>query len=117
MNAVDYILKPFDKQRVARALERVQRIREREALPNERLENLMTQLGARGNGQPVKLLVKVQGRLFLVDAEEMVSASIEDGIITISTRDFEGTSNYRTSRSLRNRSIRNVFGGRTARTW
>jgi len=55
-------------------------------------------LGTRSG--PVKLLVKTQGRLFLVDAEEMVCASIEDGIITISTRDFEGTSNYRTIEEL-----------------
>jgi two-component system response regulator LytT len=99
VNAVDYILKPFDKQRVSRAIERAQRIRSAEASPAERLETLVTQLGARGS-QPLKLLVKAQGRLFLVDASEMVCASIEDGTITISTRDFEGTSNYRTIEEL-----------------
>jgi two-component system LytT family response regulator/two-component system response regulator LytT len=99
VNAVDYILKPFDKQRVSRALERAQRIRSAEASPAERLESLVTQLGARGT-QPLKLLVKAQGRLFLVDAAEVVCASIEGGTITICTRDFEGTSNYRTIEEL-----------------
>jgi len=99
VNAVDYILKPFDKQRVSRAIERAQRIHSAESSPAERLETLVTQLGARGS-QPLKLLVKAQGRLFLVDAAEMVCASIEEGTITISTRDFEGTSNYRTIEEL-----------------
>ena len=38
--------------------------------------------------------------MFLVDADEMVCASIEDGTITISTRDLEGISNYRTIEEL-----------------
>jgi len=59
---------------------------------------LMTQLGTRT--QPVKLLVKSQGRLLLVDAADMVCASIEDGTITICTRELEGTSNYRTIEDL-----------------
>jgi DNA-binding LytR/AlgR family response regulator len=99
VNAVDYVLKPFDKQRVSRAIERARRAHTAEASPAERLETLVSQLGGRGS-QLVKLLVKAQGRLFLVDADEMVCASIEDGTITISTRDLEGVSNYRTIEEL-----------------
>jgi two-component system, LytTR family, response regulator LytT len=99
VNAVDYVLKPFDKQRVSRAIERARRAHSAEASPAERLETLVSQLGGRGS-QLVKLLVKAQGRLFLVDADEMVCASIEDGTITISTRDLEGVSNYRTIEEL-----------------
>src|SRR5215472_14755965 len=71
-NAVDYILKPFDKQRLARAVQRAQRIVGSHVSPSERLETMMTQLGTRT--QPVKLLVKAQGRLLLVDAADMVCA-------------------------------------------
>jgi len=99
VNAVDYILKPFDKQRLARAVQRARRILGAEHSPAERLETLVNQLGNRSD-QPVKLLVKSQGRLLLVDAEDMVCASIEDGTITICTRDLEGTSNYRTIEDL-----------------
>src|SRR5579883_2159314 len=53
VNAVDYILKPFDKQRLARAVQRAQRIVGSHVSPSERLETLMTQLGTRT--QPVKL--------------------------------------------------------------
>ena len=52
------------------------------------------------SAQPVKLLVKSQARMFLVDAEEMIYASIQDGTITIFARDAEGVSNYRTIEEL-----------------
>ncbi len=100
VNAVDYILKPFDKQRVARVVHRAKRLLSAEvATPAERLETPASHAGSR-SGQPVKLLVKSQGRLLLVDAADVVCASIADGTITIVTREFEGTSNYRTLEEL-----------------
>jgi two-component system, LytTR family, response regulator LytT len=95
VNAVDYVLKPFDKHRLSRAIERAKRAHGADASPTERLEMLVSQMGGRVN-PVVKLLLKAQGRLILVDATDMVCASIADGIITIATREFEGTSNYRT---------------------
>ena len=100
VNAVDYILKPFDKQRLGRAIERTKRVLGMAASPDERLETLVSQLGTRSGGTPVKLLLKTQGRLLLADAAEVVCASIAGGSITIVTRDFEGTSNYRTLEEL-----------------
>jgi two-component system LytT family response regulator/two-component system response regulator LytT len=38
--------------------------------------------------------------MFLVDAEDMIYAAIQDGTITIFARDFEGVSNYRTIEEL-----------------
>ena len=99
VNAVDYLLKPFDKHRLARAIERVKRAQDADTSPTERLETLVTQMGTRVN-PPVKLLVKSQGRLILVDATDMVCASIADGTITIATREFEGSSNFRTIEEL-----------------
>jgi two-component system, LytTR family, response regulator LytT len=100
VNAVDYILKPFDKQRLAKAIQRARKSMDAEVFPAERLETLVNQLGQQRQGQPVKLLLKSQGRLLLVDAADVVCASIEDGTITVSTREFEGTSNYRTIEEL-----------------
>lgn len=99
VNAVDYILKPFDKARLARAIGRAKQVQGTEASPAERLETLVSQMKSRAE-TPLKLVVKAQGRLFLVDAADMVCASINDGTITITTRDFEGTSNYRTIEEL-----------------
>jgi two-component system, LytTR family, response regulator LytT len=101
VNAVDYVLKPFDKQRLSRAIERAKRIHGADSSPSERLELLVTQMGgARANPPMIKLLLKAQGRLILVDAADMVCATISDGTITIATREFEGTSNYRTIEEL-----------------
>jgi len=107
VNAVDYVLKPFDKGRVAKAVQRAKKMIEAQASPVERLETLVGQLGAGAGaakppeaGKHVKLLLKAQQRMFLVDAEEMVYASIQDGTITIFTKDSEGVSNYRTIEEL-----------------
>jgi two-component system LytT family response regulator/two-component system response regulator LytT len=100
VNALDYVLKPFDKGRVAKAILRARRLLEGKASPAERLESLLSQLGTAKPPQRVRLMVKSQQRLFLVDAEDMIYASIEDGLITIVTRDFEGLSNYRTIEEL-----------------
>ena len=101
VNAVDYVLKPFDKQRLSRAIDRAKRSRDADSSPTERLETLVTNMAAAPRANSVvKLLLKTQGRLILVDATDMVCASISDGIITIATREFEGTSNYRTIEEL-----------------
>jgi two-component system response regulator LytT len=100
VNAVDYVLKPFDKGRVAKAIQRAKKMVEANSSPVERLESLVGQLGATKAAQPVKLLMKSQSRLLLIDAEEMAYASIQDGTITIYTREAEGVSNFRTIEEL-----------------
>jgi len=99
VNAVDYLLKPFDKARVARALARARQFIDAPPDDSQRLTTLLESLGARA-APPAKLLLKTSQRLLLVDAEEMVFATIEDGVITIATREGEGTSNYRTLEEL-----------------
>jgi two-component system response regulator LytT len=104
VNAVDYVLKPFDKPRIAKAIQRAKKMLEAQTSPVERLEILMGQLAlphpVAKTQQAAKLLVKSQSRMFLVDAADLIYASIQDGTITIFTRDFEGVSNYRTIEDL-----------------
>ncbi|MBZ5528245.1 MAG: LytTR family DNA-binding domain-containing protein [Acidobacteriia bacterium] len=101
VNAVDYVLKPFDKARIARAIQKARREIESQTSTTERLEMLVNQLGGAAKpAQPVKILVKSQQRLLLVDSEDLIFASIEDGLITVIARDSEGTSNYRTLEEL-----------------
>ncbi|MBI3669234.1 MAG: response regulator transcription factor [Acidobacteria bacterium] len=109
VNAVDYVLKPFDKGRIAKAIARAKKMLEAKASPAERLETLVSQIGAVKSAQPVKLLVKAQQRLLLVDAEDVVLASIEDGLITVVTKEFEGSSNYRTIEELQSSLDADVF--------
>src|SRR6267142_2145328 len=102
VNAVDYVLKPFDKARIAKAIARARKMLETQTSATERLEQLVSQLGAvkQNSSPPVRLLVKSQQKLLLVDGEDLVFASIEDGIISMMSRDAEGTSNYRTLEEL-----------------
>ena len=46
VNAVDYVLKPFDKARIAKAIQRAKKMVEAHTSPVERLETLVGQLGA-----------------------------------------------------------------------
>ncbi|MGO9641978.1 MAG: LytR/AlgR family response regulator transcription factor [Candidatus Acidiferrales bacterium] len=96
VNAVDYVLKPFDRARLAKAVQRAKKMMEADASPAIQLETLVSQIGAAKASQPVKLLVKTQQRLLLVDADDIIFASINDGLITVVTKDVEGSSNYRT---------------------
>jgi two-component system response regulator LytT len=104
VNAVDYILKPFDKARIAKAIQRAKKMLEAQTSPVERLEILMGQLAlphpTPKTTQAAKLLVKSQSRMFLIDGADLIYASIQDGTITIFTKDFEGVSNYRTIEEL-----------------
>ena len=100
VNAVDYVLKPFDKGRIAKAIQRAKKMLEAKSSPAERLETLVSQLGTAKSAHRVKLLVKTQQRLMLVDADNVVYASIEDGLITVVAKDIEGSSNYRTLEEL-----------------
>jgi len=98
VNAVDYVLKPFDKHRISKAIQKVKREIESETSPTERLEQLVSQLAAPKPSatQPAKILIRSQQRMLLVDSRDVIFASIEGGLISIIAKDVEGTSNYRT---------------------
>lgn len=103
VNAVDYVLKPFDKARIQKAIQKVKREIESESSPTERLEQLVSQLAAApkpASSQPAKVLIRSQQRMLLVDSRDLIFASIEGGLISISAKDIEGTSNYRTLEEL-----------------
>jgi two-component system LytT family response regulator/two-component system response regulator LytT len=102
VSAVDYLLKPVDKTRLAKAIARARKMMDAEPADDGRLKALLDQLGKR-RAAPSKILLKTQQRLLLIDAEDMVYATIDDGLITIVTRESEGTSNYRTLEDLQER--------------
>lgn len=99
VNALDYLLKPFDKKRVAAA---VQKARERieTAGPEDKLDALVRMLESQKPQPASKILIKAQGRMFLVDQKDICFASIEDGVITVVTATLEGHSNCRTLEEL-----------------
>jgi two-component system response regulator LytT len=102
VNAVDYVLKPFDKARIARAIQKAKKEIEAHTSTTERLEQLVSQLTAPkpSSSQPSKVLVRSQQRMLLVDSRDLIFASIEGGLISVIAKDVEGTSNYRTLEEL-----------------
>jgi len=102
VNAVDYVLKPFDKARISKAIQKAKKEIEAHTSPAERLEQLVSQLAApkSASTQPTKILVRSQQRMLLVDAEDLIFASIEGGLISVTAKDLEGSSNYRTLEEL-----------------
>lgn len=99
VNAIDYLLKPFDKARVAQSVKKAKAKASAAGIPTERLETLIRSLEAKPL-QPAKILIKAAGRLFLVDQKDICYASIEDGVITVVTAQIEGQSNCRTLEEL-----------------
>jgi len=102
VNAVDYLLKPFDKKRVAQSVQRAIAQQGAEGLPARKIDTIVRMLQA-PKPQTSKILLKAVGRMFLVDQREICYASIEDGVITVVTAGpsgMEGHSNCRTLEEL-----------------
>jgi two-component system LytT family response regulator/two-component system response regulator LytT len=97
LEALDYLLKPVDKERLGQTIERAHKwLSER---PKSALAVPMEN-AAKPALQRTKVLVKSQGRNFIVDAHDIIYATIDDGLITVVTIGFEGISNYRTIEEL-----------------
>jgi two-component system, LytTR family, response regulator len=100
VNAIDYLLKPFDRKRVAQAIEKARKkVQTTASAGNDKLETLVRMLEAQ-KPQKSKVLVRSAGRLFLLDQKDVCFASIEDGIISVVGTNMEGQSNCRTLEEL-----------------
>src|SRR5580692_8752765 len=102
VNAVDYLLKPFDRKRVAQSVQKAKAKTESNTVSSDKLETLVRMLESQ-KPQTSKILLKAAGRLFLVSQKDICFASIEDGIITVVTsgpNGMEGQSNCRTLEEL-----------------
>ncbi len=120
VNAVDYLLKPFDRKRVLQTIEKAQARRTKsnaeptvaatEASVSEAREKLDALLrlveeqahapAAQSRATTGKVVVRAQNRLLLVGQKEICFASIEEGTITVVTPTVEGHSNCRTIEEL-----------------
>ena len=112
VNAVDYLLKPVEAARLVTAVDRVRRRiqsdRPSAKPPSGDLDRLLQALGDRQDVRH-QLAVKVADRFLLIQADEVVHASVEDDVITVVTNSLSGTSNYRTLDELQARLDPGVF--------
>lgn len=103
LQAFDYLLKPVEKERLAESVERVKRILD-EKQPQEKQGE-----AAKAAVQRTKLLVRTNNRNLIVDAQDLIYATIDEGTITVVTAQFEGQSNYRTIEELQSNLDPNLF--------
>ena len=110
VNAADYLLKPFDRTRVSKTLEKA-RLGTRVISDNvegdfSTARKLDTLLKLIEDAAPIaktstgKIVVRAQSRLLLIDQKEICFAAIEDGAISVTTATVEGHSNCRTLEEL-----------------
>src|SRR5437764_5708236 len=111
VNAIDYLLKPFDKKRVAQSVQKARQKLESAGTPSDKLDTLVRMLESQ-KIPAAKILLKAAGRLFLVDQKDICYASIEDGVISVVTAGaagLEGQSNCRTLEELLDSLDSNLF--------
>jgi two-component system LytT family response regulator/two-component system response regulator LytT len=93
LEAMDYLLKPVERQRLEETINRARRVvAERITEPPAPLPKAAPAF--------TKLLVRNGTRNLIVDAQELIYATIDSGVITLVTAQVEGQSNFRTLEEL-----------------
>jgi two-component system, LytTR family, response regulator LytT len=115
VNAVDYLLKPVEAPRLEQALVRARRRLSSERLAagpagplNDQLEQIVKMMAVR-QGRRDQVAIKTGERFILVQADEIIYASLADESINIVTGQVAGTSNYRTLDDLQTRLDPEIF--------
>ncbi len=114
VNAVDYLLKPVDPERLAMAVDRARKRQQAVTAKapgpkvDQDFERLVQMLADR-QGRREQLAIKVDDRFLLVQTDEVLHASVEDDLIQVVTSTVSGTSNYRTLDELQTRLDPAVF--------
>ena len=129
INAVDYLLKPVEQARLELAVQRARRRIEVDRMDraasagtldgaiaasaglNAQLERIVQLVTERQDQQSrrERLAIKVGERFLLVQADEIIYASLADESIAVVTTQHVGTSNYRTLDELQARLDPDVF--------
>ena len=108
VNAVDYVLKPVDTSRLETAVSRARK-RKGELEPIQgQLERLVRMMAGQKDRRD-QVAVKVNDRFVLVQADDIIHASLVEDSISIVTNQVSGTSNDRTLEELHARLDPDVF--------
>jgi len=108
VNAVDYLLKPIEAGRLEMAVQRARRRVAPAAPMNDQLERIV-QLIETKRPRPEQVAVRLGERFLLVQAEDIIYASMADDSINIVTGQVSGGSSFRTLDELQTRLDPAVF--------
>ena len=113
VNAVDYLLKPVDAARLEQAVQRAKRRLGPDRGPvndplSGQLERIVRMMSGRAAHRE-QVAVRVGERFLLVQAEDIIFASLAEESINIVTGQVTGTSNFRTLDDLQARLDPEVF--------
>jgi two-component system LytT family response regulator/two-component system response regulator LytT len=110
LEALDYLLKPVDRGRLMETVDRARRmIQERPEASVGTGAAAAPAAKASSSPQRSKLLVRANNRHFIVDASELIYATIDNGLISLITANVEGHSTYRTIEDLQASLDRELF--------
>ena len=116
VNAVDYLLKPVEQTRLEVAVDRARRrkavahaLEQNAAGVNTAQLEKIVELVTERQSRKERLAIKVGERFMLVQAEDVIYASLRDDGIAVVTDHHAGTSNYRTLDELQDRLDGKVF--------
>ncbi len=87
VNAVDYLLKPFDDERFESALARAKERARGASLAemNEQLANAMQMISSGGDREPQRISIRSEGRVQLVDVDDITWIESADQYVQIHT--------------------------------
>lgn len=94
LEALDYLLKPVERDRLAQTVDRL--MRQAAASAHSHSVNVSVPLPQ----ARTRILVKAAGKNLVVDSEDLIYATIEDGLISVVTTQLEGETNYKTIEEL-----------------
>lgn len=111
VNAVDYLLKPVDPGRLEQALGRARRRLElaRAGVMSPQAVAQIVEAVAARQVRRSQLVIKVDDRILLVQAEDLIYASLNEDEVTVVASQVTGTSNYRTLDELQAQLDQSVF--------
>lgn len=95
LEAMDYLLKPVERQRLEETIERARRI-----VADRITEPAAAASPPRANPAFTKLLLRNGTRNLIVDPQDLIYATIDNGVITLVTAAAEGQSSFRTLEEL-----------------
>jgi two-component system response regulator LytT len=95
LDAMDYLLKPVERDRLEETIGRARRL-----VADRITEPAAAPTASRANPAFTKLLLRSGTRNLIVDPQELIYATIANGVITLATAQIEGQSNFRTLEEL-----------------